>query len=498
MSLLTYSIQAYFLARARRLEQTLHDPDPAQSKSLARLARNLSAGPLAKRLGFHRRMTVAEMRHLPQTSYKDIEPDLKAMREGSNPTFGGSPVVALGITSGTTSEPKRIPVTREAILAYRRYSMLMNAAYFARTRRNNLRPSDRTLLLTGRPVVSRAPNGLPEGFISGLMAANPPWLHRKRVLPSPGILSLPTWEEKMGAVVDEAKHHSVRSIGAVPALALSFAEFTIERLGIRNLREQWPHLEGCIYSGAALTPSFRERLNVAIGATPDRPASYWEVYAATEAQIGHTFDPSWPGMVFNPYENYYQFLEDGRGPAFTLGELKAGKKYAILVTAPGGMINYRLGDRVEILSEGPLTFRVCGRDEEELSLSAEKITLNQLTQAVRKAESTSSSPVPEFAIYLREGRPNRLVFAVSCEEPATDAGEFSRVLEAAIDRSLGELNPNYRELRINNLIYGAPVVEPMPTAVFRDYRLRNLDRGQFKPKMLFRAEADFRTEYGIV
>jgi hypothetical protein len=67
----------------------------------------------------------------------------------------------------------------------------------------------------------------------------------------------------------------------------------------------------------------------------------------------------------------------------------------------------------------------------------------------------------------------------------------------SLDEALGEINAAYREFRINDMIYGPIELRWLPERIFTDYRERNLDRGQFKPKQLFSSEEAFQREYGI-
>jgi hypothetical protein len=196
-------------------------------------------------------------------------------------------------------------------------------------------------------------------------------------------------------------------------------------------------------------------------------------------------------MIFNASSNFYQFF-DSENKIFHLHELKAGQRYGILVTTPGGLINYRLGDWVEILSTKPLTFRVSGRDSDEISLATEKISISQVRQAVTRVSETMKTNITDFAFWPRVGQPNQLI----CTLPLELRLDLSKA-ERILDETLSEINPSYREMRMNDLIYGPLRIVPIPDDSFRLYRLKNLDRGQFKQKLLFKSEEQFRENFFI-
>jgi phenylacetate-coenzyme A ligase PaaK-like adenylate-forming protein len=496
MSLLNGPMRFYFSRIAKRFEASLFDPRPAQEQALRNLVGRLGGSPLSYRLGLTQVTSLEGARKLPVTDYSTIEIEVQMMRNfgrGADGIFGRSPLLAIALTSGTTGEPKRLPLTRDYLKSYRRFTLAMNACYFATTNAWDSMTGGKSLLLTARPNVSVSEGGLTECFISGFMATQVPRWYRRKILPSQELLYLPTWDEKMDAILDEARPQRVRSIGAVPALAISLTERALARYHAKNLREIWPELRGLLFSGTALSPTMAERFKTLWGATASDPLIFWSMYASTEAQIGHSFDPTWAAdrMVFNPFENFYQFLEEGRGKPVFLHELEKGKRYVILFTAPGGLINYRNGDWIEVLSTKPLTFRVAGRDKEEISIASEKINAVQIDQAVARASEKSRVPVEYYVMYPVEGAPSRLVCAVP------DQVASSAAIARQLDIELGEINSAYRELRINNMVYGPLELKPLPDSVFRDYREKNMDRGQFKPKQMFRSEQAFRKEYGL-
>src|SRR5262249_45178053 len=168
-----------------------------------------------------------------------------------------------------------------------------------------------------------------------------------------------------------------------------------------------------------------------------------------------------------------------------LDELQAGRTYGVLVTTLGGLVNYRLGDSIEVLSARPLTFRVAGRDADEISLSGEHLTAEQLDRAFESAMAGAGGR-GDYGVWAAEGRPNRLVWAIAEPRPRAhfvDADD--RGLIARLDSALIRANAVYGDGRRHDVCYGAPAIEWVPAQIFAAYRDRNLDRGQFKPRRIF-------------
>lgn len=470
------------------LKHSSYFPQPSQEKALKNLISRLGQSELARGLAFHKVKNPDDMRTLPQTDYTSIKPYLENLSPDCG-RFGKSRIVSIASTSGSTGEPKKIPITKDYVSSYRSFVAGIHASLLETV--TNVPAGGKSLLLTARPLTGISDGNIPEGFISGFMAAQAPFWERPFLLPSKKILFMDSWEQKMDAILEEAEEENVTTIVGVPALILSFTERALKKYKVADLRQHWPNLRGLLHSGTDLPPAQRKLIAKMWGETDDNPLIFWEMYTCTEAQIGHTYHPYWPGMIFNASSNFYQFF-DQENKIYHLHELKSGQRYGILVTTPGGLINYRLGDWVEILSTKPLTFRVAGRDSDEISIATEKISTSQVRQAVTRVSETFKTNITDYAFWPRVGQPNQLICTLSMELRL----DLSRA-EKILDDTLAEINPSYREMRMNDLIYGPLRIVPIPDDSFRLYRLKNLDRGQFKQKLLFKSEEQFRENFSI-
>ncbi|MCC7440467.1 MAG: GH3 auxin-responsive promoter family protein [Bdellovibrionales bacterium] len=487
---LAWGLRRAWLPLAAETEASAHDPRVAQDRALKNILALCGSGEAGCAWGLQGMRALEDLRELPTTAFPDVAPWVARVREegrAGSGVFGRSRPLALGQTSGTTGESKRFPVTREFLASYRRSTHRLNAAYFASTGAWSEAATAKNLILAARPELGRGPGGLAEGFMSGIMSeAVPPWI-RMRTLPSRALTREGEWDAKLDRVIDQATRHRVRLMAGVPPLMMAFSERALARRGARCLREIWPDLRTLYFGGLALSDAARERFREIIGR---KDLVFWELYAATEGQFGHSLRVDLPGMVFTSLENVFTFTEWPRaGRVLLLHELRAGGRYSLRVTTPGGLVNYRMGDLIEVLSERPLTFRVCGRESDEISLAGEKIVTEQAEAALSYAAVRMGGRRPEYALWAEEGKPHHLVWAlegIGLDESST----WMRFL----DEGLRGANPTYSEMRKQDFIFAGPRLRPLEEGVFRDYRNRNLDRGQFKGRRIFVDERAFLSE----
>lgn len=260
------------------------------------------------------------------------------------------------------------------------------------------------------------------------------------------------------------------SLIGIPALAMDLIERAKKRHGFSQVDEFWPDLRFFIYGGVALSADQKAQL-VRDWFGRDYPFHFVETYMTTEGGMAFSDDPSQEGMVLNTLENLYLFYLGDR--AYFAHELEVGKRYVLSVTTPGGLVNYKLGDIIEVCSTRPLRIKVIGREKEEISMTGEKISLSQIELAAKKAgiaPSTSSWPI----VWVEQSGKPHLVWGLpeSCDP-------------SRLDRALCEINTLYAESLVHEKVIGPSRVVQVPLSVFKKYIDANLGIAQFKPKKIF-------------
>jgi hypothetical protein len=471
---------------ARRAERAAMEPRAAQEAALQKVLRACAGSTVGARLGLSRVRRLDDLARLPPSDYESIRADSdEVWRTGGRGRFGAGEVLALALSSGTTGAPKRIPVTRAFLAAHRRTMFTLQAALLDGSRAWRELAGGKQLLLANAPRLETAPSGVPCGYMSGIVLDSSPRLMRRGFLPSREILDEPRWERRLARILDEARGEDVRLIGAFPAALKNLTQAARARFGVDTLDQVWPNLRVLFFGGAPLSLPLRTEL--ARRCRRDGRVLFWENYSAIEGMFGHGFRDDWPGLIFSPFESVFLFSEAEEGaPLLPLDALAEGGRYHLFVTNQGGLVNYRMGDLVEITSRRPLTFRVAGRVVDQVTLHHERITTAQAERAFAEAAPRPTSL--DFALYLDEGPPCRVVWVLPW---AADAAQLE-----ALDGALGRGNVDYARLRQAG-VYGGAAAEELEAERFAAYRDAHLHAGTFKEKKIFADRAAFRHEYGL-
>ena len=259
----------------------------AQSRILAKLAAQTAALPIGKAFGLERlpndhRLTDAFRHQIAETTYSDHAPFIERVARGEADVMFRGRAVALAQTSGTTSSDasgeRYIPQSAALLRHHQRggsaaFSRLLRAA-------GSSLFNGQLLMLGGSTALTPNAHGIPVGDLSGIIAARiPSWL---RPLYEPGLdIALESdWERKLERIVERCGERDVRLVSGIPAWCLMLFERLCRRRNLSRARIAWPHLDGFIHGGHAITPfipSLREHLS------PD--TQMMEVYPASEAFI---------------------------------------------------------------------------------------------------------------------------------------------------------------------------------------------------------------------
>src|SRR5690348_1823719 len=161
----------------RQLDRFLSDCGRAREFQkqtlLAKIHRNKSSD-FGRDHGFQEIRSVADFRkRVAVRTYDDHRPYINRVLHGDVTALfaPGTKVLMFAMTSGTTGEPKRLPITEQFFREYRRGWMLWGASVYG-DYPQLLRK--KTLQLCSDWQQFRSPTGTPSGQISGLAATTRP------------------------------------------------------------------------------------------------------------------------------------------------------------------------------------------------------------------------------------------------------------------------------------------------------------------------------------
>jgi GH3 auxin-responsive promoter len=506
--LLGWALTAQQGFHRRAFESATRDPEGAQTRVLTRLLRGNADTLFGRRHGFATIGSAAEYaRRVPIHDYEALRPYVARIMAGETAVLTAEAPFMFTTTSGTTGEPKFIPVTTGWA---RSMASLMRlwSVYAVRDHPEML--DHQVLTIVGPASEGVAPGGLPYGAMTGLTYQRLPWLIRRRhALPYAAAL-IREHETRYFVALRLALGRAVSSIGTPnSSTLLRLAEVAARRgdelvravhegtLGVTELEP----MPGTGVTGREV----RGALTAALRPDPRRAAfleaiarrrgrlvlgDCWPELALVACWLGGSagiqarhldahFDPRIPrrdlGLVASegrftvPIEDdsatgvlavhttFYEFVAeeeiDNPGPRTLLcHELVEGHRYYLIVTGANGLYRYDMNDVVEVRGFHDRTPKVAfvrkGRDM--LNITGEKLHLNHVLHAMREAERTTGLGFWQFRVIpdVEAGRYDLLVELPRLAS-APDAGGGSALSDfaAAFDRGLAETNVEYRSKR---------------------------------------------------
>ncbi len=442
-------------------------------------------------------------RAVPVVTYEDLLPLIERMKRGESNVLTAEDPVMFARTSGTTAEPKFIPVT-PTCRGRDHADQMRTWLYHAQVDHPGLL-GGRVLTLVSPAVEGHTEAGIPYGSTSGVIYRDMPGPIRKTYLVPHEVFEIEDYEAKyyvlmrlglaadvtflctanpssivkLCEVADQRAEELLRDIrdGTLeralelpaearalveglcrpePRIARELEEMRARRDGRLLPADYWPGLRliGCWKGGTV--GSYVERFGEWFdpeGEAP-RPVRDWG-YLSSEARGSIPLSDEGTGGVLTVATNVYEFVEvedleeDPDEPArwefLGAHELDAPREYYVFVTTTGGLYRYDINDVVRVEGfhrEAPvISFQRKGRGM--TSLTGEKVSVNQVIEAVTSAARETGVDVSHFRA-LADLPSARYVFQVEAGELSEEQG---RALLQGIERKLTELNLEYQAKR---------------------------------------------------
>ncbi|MHC4444297.1 MAG: GH3 auxin-responsive promoter family protein [Planctomycetota bacterium] len=450
------------------------------------------------------------IRAVPILGYEDHLPYIERVKSGEiSAMFGGGQKVRMfALTSGTTQEPKYIPVTDHFLREYRRGWNAFGIKALLDHPEALLRG---IVQVTSRMDESSTPAGIPCGAITGLMAATQKRLVRKYYLTPRCIAEIDDATAKYYTIMRLAVAADVAFlITANPATQLKLARTAdVHRdLLIRDIHD------GTLNKDFALPQGVRDILTPRLAA--DRfaagrlekivsehgrllPKHYWDLafianwtggtmrlylqefgeyfgdvpvrdigLLASEGRVSIPIDDGTAAGILDVSSNFFEFvpkdrIDEASPPTFRCHEVDIGEEYYVLMTTSSGLYRYDLKDLVRVVgfAGGAPIIEFLNKGTHICSLSGEKLSERQVILAMEavarrlgiKIVNFVLAPqwdsLPYYSLHVEGGSPER-------DSQLGDlAGEMDTQLQAvnveyASKRKSDRLGP----VRLNILLAG--------------------------------------------
>lgn len=468
--ILRYAYLAGLRLRLKRFRLDARRARSWQHRTLLTKVRRNERSDFGRDHGFSQIRTAADFRRqLHVAKYEDHQPYIERVLHGDTTALfaPGTKILMFAMTSGTTGQPKRLPITAELFREYKSGWRMWGAGTFGDHRHLILK---KTLQLTSDWQQYRAPCGIPCGQISGLAAMTRPRTSN-HIFPLPAqlaqihdpaarhyaslrfgleyghvgmiITANPSTLLEFGQRMDREKESLIRDIhdGTLSCeVPLELRQMLARRI-LKRRPERARQLEQIVAVHDELLPkvAWPELSVLAIWTggsvnvyLPKLPAVYGEVsirdhgLSASEGRMTIPLADGTPAGLLDFYNHYFEFIpveEHGSArPNILEGhELEVGKDYYILLTTSGGLYRYDIHDVVRCVGfEGEAPYiEFLNKGKNFCSLTGEKLSEHQVVRAVKSGFADLALQLETFAVApVMEDQPRYVLML----EPAAHRG----------------------------------------------------------------------------
>jgi len=468
-------IKRIYGIRMRQIEDRYRDPWQEQERIFRKLMLKGSRTSFGKEMGLEKDLSLEEYRRrVPPQPYEFYSPYVERMVKGEPSVLVPGKVRFFSLSSGTTVDHgnKYIPFT-EGLWQNNRNASLDNLLFHVRRSNGDFGIfQGQMLFLGGTTNLFREMPGVYAGDLSAILTKRIPFFFKGQYLPGDKIAQVENWEKKIELIAAQVQGRDVRLISGIPSWLLVLFEAIREVYGNPDatLKEMFPEFRLLISGGVNVTP-YVELFARVSGTGVD----FAESYPSSEAFIAIQDAKRSTGLLLmTDYGVFYEFipadkLDEENPPRYTVAEVETGVNYAIVLTTPGGLYSYILGDTVRFISTDPLRLVVTGRTKHFLSAFGEHLIVEEAEQAIISACQLTGAEAKEFhAAPVFPQSTHELPYHEWLLEfitPPENADAFIR----EIDRSLCEQNDDYAAHRKDDSSLALPKLTILREGSFYDF-----------------------------
>lgn len=473
-------------------------------------------------------------------SFETLRPYIERHKNGETDIlFPGKPDM-YATTSGTTSEPKWVPMTHKYLKAV--YGKMSHVWTWNFVKHRNRIFGGHIFPIVGKEVEGYAPDGTLFGSVSGVLVRDIPPIIKKHYVAPAAVMSIPDYGARNYALMRLAIQHRDVTLWATanPSTILELMRTVDEHA--EELIMDIAH--GTLSEKFEIPDDIRETLKPYVYSKPERaqelkqllekngrllPKDYWPWlqylstwkcgntkiymdkymdafnwdqtyyqelgYIATECRFGFALDDTNESVLF-PHFHYYEFvsedeLDKPNKHFLQLDELELGKRYCAYVTTYSGLYRYNMNDLVEVggFYRKTPTVHMISKVNGIVSMTGEKLYEPQFIQAVHEAEKKTKIKTKFFVGFADvEQSLYHFYFEFTNEDiRQAEADAFAKV----VDEQLQKINIEYEAKRSSFRLHEpkAHILQSNAYARFKTACLKDGFRdGQFKFNLLMQDE----------
>jgi len=419
----------------------------------------------------------------PVQTYEDIIPYVERLRKGESNLLWPGEIKWFAKSSGTTSaKSKFIPMSSEALedCHYRAGKDIL--IIYTMQRPDTRIFKGKSLTLGGSHKINHFSNDSLYGDLSAILIENAPfWVDIIRT-PKHKIALLEDFEEKLNKITVSTVDENVTSISGVPSWYLVLIKQILAYTGKSNLLDVWPNLEVFFHGGISFSP-YREQFQKLIDG---KQMQYMETYNASEGFFGIQDNPSSSDMLLMlDYGIFYEFIPADEinfssPTSYTIGEVKKGVNYAIIISTNGGLWRYMMGDTIIFTCLEPYKFIISGRTKHFINVFGEEVIVDNADKALESACKTTGAVITEYTagpVFMNTSSKGSHEWIIEFEKEPSVLNQFIENLDSA----LKSVNSDYEAKRFKDLNLVMPVVKSVPIGTFNKWlKTKNKLGGQNK------------------
>ena len=444
----------------------VNNPVSSQKKTLEKLIASGSKTLFGKDHNFNRISDPMDFaKQVPVRDYEGLRSYIDRIVSGEEDVVWPGKPIYFSKTSGTTSGAKYIPITKESMPTHINSARDALLTYINYTGKTDF-IKGKQIFIQGSPELDYK-NGVALGRLSGIVAHYVPSYLQKSRMPSWETNCIEDWEEKVNAIVKETTHEDMTLIGGIPSWVQMYFEKIKDQTN-QNVGELFKNFSLFVYGGVNFEP-YKSVFRNLIGRSVDT----LELFPASEGFFAYQDIPNEEGLLLLLNNGiFYEFIrvdeiQQESPRRYTLGEVKTGINYALIISTTAGLWAYNIGDTVRFVSTAPYRLVVTGRIKHFISAFGEHVIGKEVETAMKVATAETSIRIKEFTVAPQvkpeEGLPYH-EWCIEFDHPPEDMAAFELKLDAEMEKQ----NVYYQDL-IQGKVLRKLVVKPIKKQGFEAY-----------------------------
>ena len=482
-------------------------------------------------------------------SFETLRPYVERHKHGEeNVLFPGKPDM-YATTSGTTSEPKWIPMTHKYLKDV--YGKMSHIWTWNFVKHRSRIFGGRIFTTVGKECEGYAPDGTLFGSVSGVLVRDIPQIIKKHYTAPASVMAIPDYGTRNYVLMRLALQYRDVTLWATanPSTILELLRALNE-----NTEQMINDIEkGTISEDVDIPYEIRSELDAYIAPYPERAAelrqilaekghlypkdfwpwlqylSTWKCgntkiymdkymdqfnwdktfyqelgYIATECRFGFPLDDTNESVLF-PQFHYYEFVEESELDSphkhfLQIDELELGKRYCAYVTTYSGLFRYNMNDLVEVggFYKNTPTVHMISKVNGIVSMTGEKLYEPQFMDAVHQAEEETGIKT-KFFVGFAEVEESKYHFYYEFQDEKINQ-EQAEAFTKVVDEKLQHINVEYESKRQSFRLH-APETHILLSNAYARFKAACLKDGfrdgQFKFNLLMQDEKR-RSKFNLI